>query len=125
MCDVDHVDAHWLSVQHRNASATLYWRNAFTRDARSARDRKNASSTPTPGDVPVLVDALHYFLHTLISLREIRYVVTLVPELLNISLEVERRHEAIEALCAGVEQLSFGCVGQVVEGLASASHHRV
>ena len=71
--------------------------------------------------VRVLVDPVHYFLHSLTVDRATRHVGALVPELLLLGQEVEARHEALEAGCAGIEAVSFACVQQVVETWAGTA----
>ena len=57
----------------------------------------------------MLVDTMHFLLHTLRWTRETSFVYGMVPELRAIALEVDARHRALEAGCEGVVQLSFSC----------------
>ena len=66
-----------------------------------------------PPPAPVLVDTLHYWLQTLMHMRETRGLSTLVPELEELAREAEARHLAIEAGCdTEAKQMSLACAAR-------------
>ena len=71
----------------------------------------------------MLVDTMHFLLHTLRWGRETSFVYGMVPELQAIALEAEARHRALEAGCEGVVQLSFSCAEEWLLRGSTKRHH--
>ena len=100
VCDTDTVEVPWVDSGRR------YLHSATASAVRWDRP----SLKFHPGASWHLVDPVYIMLHTLVTVRECRYVSTLVPELHALAQEVNKRHLMLAANSPGASQLLFNSV---------------